>query len=69
MAKKIVKFNEIEDALKDFAKNEKKLKDRNPYLENEGKKFNDIVKEFCISLQSENSNEDFSWIEKFGVTS
>ena len=32
MAKKIVKFNEIEDALKDFAKNEKKLKDRNPYL-------------------------------------
>lgn len=69
MAKKIVKFNEIEDALKDFAKNEKKLKDRNPYLENEGKKFNDIVKEFCISLKSENSNEDFSWIEKFGVTS
>lgn len=69
MAKKIVKFNEIEDALKDFAKNEKKLKDRNPYLEKDGKKFNDIVKEFCISLKSENSNEDFSWIEKFGVTS
>lgn len=69
MAKKIVTIDEIEDALKDFAKNEKKLKDRNPYLENEGKKFNDIVKEFCISLKSENSNEDFSWIEKFGVTS
>ena len=69
MAKKIVKFNEIEDALKDFAKNEKKLKDRNPYLEKDGKKFNDIVKEFCISLKSENSNEDFSWIEKFGVIS
>lgn len=69
MAKKIVKFDEIEDALKDFAKNEKKLKDRNPYLEKDGKKFNDIVKEFCISLKSENSNEDFSWIEKFGVTS
>lgn len=69
MAKKIVKFDEIEDALKDFAKNEKNLKDRNPYLEKDGKKFNDIVKEFCISLKSENSNEDFSWIEKFGVTS
>lgn len=69
MAKKIIKFDEIEDALKDFAKNEKKLKDRNPYLEKDGKKFNDIVKEFCISLKSENSNEDFSWIEKFGATS
>lgn len=69
MVKKIVKFDEIEDALKDFAKNEKKLKDRNPYLEKDGKKFNDIVKEFCISLKSENSNEDFSWIEKFGVIS
>lgn len=69
MVKKIVKFDEIEDDLKDFAKNEKKLKNRNPYLEKDGKKFNDIVKEFCISLKSENSNEDFSWIEKFGVTS
>ena len=31
MAKKIVKFDEIEDALKDFSK-EDKINEKNPYL-------------------------------------
>lgn len=72
MAKKIVKFNEIEDALKDFAKNEKKLKDRNPYLENNKNSKNSLddsrqflkekIEEFLIELENENSK--FSWIDE-----
>lgn len=68
MAKKIVKFNEIEDALKDFAKNDK-INEKNPYLKDDGKFFDKIVGDFCKSLKSENSNEDFSWLKKFGVIS
>lgn len=68
MAKKIVTIDEIEDALKDFAKKDK-INEKNPYLKNDGEFFDKIVGDFCKSLKSENSNEDFSWLKKFGVIS
>lgn len=68
MAKKIVTIDEIEDALKDFSKKDK-INEKNPYLKNDGEFFDKIVGDFCKSLKSENSNEDFSWLKKFGVIS
>ena len=59
----------LNEALKKFAENEKNLDEKNPYLKEDGKIFDEIVGKFCESLNSENSNEDFSWLEKFGVIS
>lgn len=71
MAKKIVKFNEIEDALKDFSK-EDKINEKNPYLKNNKNSKNPLddsrqflkekIEEFLIDL--ENGNSKFSWIDK-----
>lgn len=71
MAKKIVKFDEIEDALKDFSK-EDKINEKNPYLKdnkNSKNPFDDSrqflkekIEEFLIDL--ENGNSKFSWIDK-----
>ena len=71
MAKKIVKFDEIEDALKDFAKNDK-INENNPYLKNDKNSKNPLddsrqflkekIEEFLIDL--ENGNSKFSWIDK-----
>ena len=71
MAKKIVKFDEIEDALKDFSK-EDKINEKNPYLKNnknsknpldDSRKFlKEKIEEFLIDL--ENGNSKFSWIDK-----
>ena len=69
MTKKDIKIKDINEALKKFAKNEKNLDKKNPYLKDNGKFFDKIVGEFCEYLNSENANEDFSWLEKFGVIS
>lgn len=71
MAKKIVKFDEIEDALKDFSK-EDKINEKNPYLKNNKNSKNPLddsrqflkekIEEFLIDL--ENGNSKFSWIDK-----
>lgn len=71
MAKKIVKFDEIEDALKDFSK-EDKINEKNPYLKNNKNFKNPLddsrqflkekIEEFLIEL--ENGNSKFSWIDK-----
>lgn len=71
MAKKIVKFDEIEDALKDFSK-EDKINEKNPYLKNNKNSKNPLddsrqflkekIEEFLIEL--ENGNSKFSWIDK-----
>lgn len=71
MAKKIVKFDEIEDALKDFSK-EDKINEKNPYLKNQKNSKNPLddsrqflkekIEEFLIDL--ENGNSKFSWIDK-----
>lgn len=70
MAKKIVKFDEIEDALKDFSKKDK-INEKNPYLKNnknsknpldDSRKFlKEKIEEFLIDL--ENGNSKFSWID------
>lgn len=69
MTKKELTIDDVNEALKKFAENEKNLDEKNPYLTNDGEFFDKIVGEFCKSLKSENSNEDFSWLEKFGVIS
>ena len=69
MAKKELTIDDVNEALKKFAENEKNLDEKNPYLKNDGEIFDKIVGDFCKSLKSENSNEDFSWLEKFGVIS
>lgn len=69
MTKKELTIDDVNEALKKFAENEKNLDEKNPYLKNDGEFFDKIVGEFCKSLKSENSNEDFSWLEKFGVIS
>ena len=69
MTKKELTIDDVNDALKKFAENEKNLDEKNPYLKNDGEVFDKIVGEFCKSLKSEKSNEDFSWLEKFGVIS
>lgn len=69
MAKKELTIDDVNEALKKFAENEKNLDEKNPYLKNDGEIFDKIVGNFCKSLKSENSNEDFSWLEKFGVIS
>ena len=71
MAKKIVTIDEIEDALKDFSKNDK-INEKNPYLKdnkNSKNPFDDSrqflkekIEEFLIDL--ENGNSKFSWIDK-----
>ena len=71
MAKKIVTNDEIEDALKDFSKNDK-INEKNPYLKdnkNSKNPFDDSrqflkekIEEFLIDL--ENGNSKFSWIDK-----
>lgn len=67
MTKKDITIKDINKALKNFAKNEKNLDKKNPYLKDKGKFFDKIVEEFCESLNYENSNENFSWLEKFDV--
>lgn len=69
MTKKELTIDDVNEALKKFAENEKNLDEKNPYLKEDGKIFDEIVGKFCESLNSENSNEDFSWLEKFGVIS
>lgn len=69
MAEKELTIDDVNEALKKFAENEKNLDEKNPYLKNDGEFFDKIVGEFCKSLKPENSNEDFSWLEKFGVIS
>lgn len=71
MAKKIVTIDEIEDALKDFSK-EDKINEKNPYLKNNKNSKNPLddsrqflkekIEEFLIEL--ENGNSKFSWIDK-----
>lgn len=71
MAKKIVTIDEIEYALKDFAKTDK-INEKNPYLKNnknfknpldDSRKFlKEKIEEFLIDL--ENGNSKFSWIDK-----
>lgn len=70
MAKKIVTIDEIEYALKDFAKTDK-INEKNPYLKNnknaknpldDSRKFlKEKIEEFLIDL--ENGNSKFSWID------
>lgn len=67
MTKKELTIDDVNEALKKFAENEKNLDEKNPYLKEDGKNFDEIVGKFCESLNSENANEDFSWLEKFGV--
>lgn len=71
MAKKIVTIDEIEDALKDFSKNDK-INEKNPYLKDNKNSKNPLddsrqflkekIEEFLIDL--ENGNSKFSWIDK-----
>lgn len=67
MTKKDITIEDINEALKNFAENEKNLDKKNPYLKDNGKFFDKIVGEFCESLKSENSNENYSWLEMFDV--
>lgn len=69
MTKKELTIDDVNEALKKFAENEKNLDEKNPYLKNDGEFFDKIVGDFCKSLKYENSNEDFSWLKKFGVIS
>lgn len=69
MTKKELTIDDVNKALKKFAENEKNLDEKNPYLKNDGEFFDKIVGDFCKSLKYENSNEDFSWLKKFGVIS
>lgn len=67
MTKKELTIDDVNEALKKFAENEKNLDEKNPYLKDKGTFFDKIVEDFCESLNSENSNENFSWLEKFDV--
>lgn len=69
MTKKELTIDDVNQLLIEFAKGENNLDEKNPYLKEDGKIFDKIVGQFCESLNSENLNDDFSWLEKFGVTS
>lgn len=69
MTKKELTIDDVNQLLIEFAKGENNLDEKNPYLKEDGKIFDKIVGQFCESLNSENLNDDFSWLEKFGVIS